>query len=160
MREIILGVGNPLLRDDSVGLRVVHEISAQLGDPTLTIEETCSGGLDILNIISDFDKAVIIDAVRTSGGRAGSIFCFGIDEIVLCPIQNAHRMDFISAIRLARQIGITIPQDIQVYAIEVGNLNEIDEHCTNNVEEAIKPCAKLIIDNYLMRHPCFNHLPK
>ena len=152
MREIILGLGNPLLGDDSVGLRVARQLSTILKSPDLTIEEVSSSGLDILNLIADFEIATIIDAVQTSAGSAGTIYSFGIDEVIPSPITNAHQLDFISAIRLGKKLGLKMPNTIRVYAVEASDINEVRDKCSPMVDSAIIPCAEMIALNYTERN--------
>jgi hydrogenase maturation protease len=152
MKEIILGLGNPLLGDDSVGLRVARQLSIILKSQDLTIEEVSSGGLDILNLIADFEIATIIDAVQTSGGSAGTIYNFGIDEVIPSQIRNTHQLDFVSAIRLVKELGLKMPNTIRVYAVEAPEIYEIRDKCSPMVDSAIIPCAEMIALNYTERN--------
>jgi hydrogenase maturation protease len=152
MKEIILGLGNPLLGDDSVGLRVTRELSTILHSPDLTIEEVSTSGLDILNLIADCEFATIIDAVQTSRGSAGTIYSFDIDEVIPSQISHTHQLDFVSAIQLGRKLGLKMPNTIRVYAVEAPDIDEVSDKCSPKVESAIKPCAEMIALNYSERN--------
>jgi hydrogenase maturation protease len=152
MREIILGLGNPLLGDDSVGLRVARELSTILRSSDLTIEEVCTGGLDVLNLIADCEAATIIDAVQTVDGSPGTIYSFSIDEVKTSEFSHPHKLDFVAAIQLGRKLGLKMPLSIQVYAIEAPVVDEACDRCSPEVESAIRPCAELIALNYTERN--------
>jgi len=73
MKTIVLGVGNPILSDDGVGIHVSQQIKQRIKDPNVIVEEALTGGMNLLDLILGYDKAIIIDAVKTNGGRNGEV---------------------------------------------------------------------------------------
>ena len=74
MKTLILGLGNPILSDDSVGFRVVQGLRANFSCPDLTLMESSTSGLGLLDLITGYDKVIIIDAIKTGSGQAGEIY--------------------------------------------------------------------------------------
>ena len=73
MKTLILGLGNPLLRDDSVGLRVIQELQDRLAArPGVEVSEDYWGGLRLMERMIGFDRVIVVDAMR-SGEPPGSI---------------------------------------------------------------------------------------
>ena len=72
-RTLIIGLGNSLLRDDAVGLRVASQVRAALGgrEDVEVVEEAC-GGLRLMERMVGFDRAILIDAIR-SGRPPGTV---------------------------------------------------------------------------------------
>ena len=70
MKTLIIGLGNPLVTDDSVGLRVVEELRPLLADrPDVEVSEDYWGGLRLMERMIGFDRAIVIDAIQTGARR-------------------------------------------------------------------------------------------
>ena len=74
MRTLVLGLGNPILSDDSVGFRVAQLLRSQLDQREVTVLETGVAGLNLLDLLVGYDKAVIIDAIQTVEGKAADVY--------------------------------------------------------------------------------------
>ena len=74
MRTLVLGLGNPILSDDSVGFRVAQLLRSRLDQREVTVLETGVAGLNLLDLLVGYDKAVIIDAIQTVEGKAGDVY--------------------------------------------------------------------------------------
>ena len=59
---IVVGIGNPLLKDDRAGIEVVEALKARNSKVNTAILHSC--GVDILNTILGYDEAVIVDACQ------------------------------------------------------------------------------------------------
>ena len=75
MRVLILALGNPILCDDGVAFHVLERMRPYL--PPLSddfaIEEACTGGMDLLTYLLDFDRVLILDAVLTRRDPPGTV---------------------------------------------------------------------------------------
>ena len=65
---IDLGMGNPILTDDAVGVRLANDVGAALaGRADVTVVPECSvGGLNLLDHLEGFERAVVCDAIAES----------------------------------------------------------------------------------------------
>ncbi len=74
MKTLILGLGNPLITDDSIGLRVIEVLQTRLADrPDVEVSEDYWGGLRLMERMIGFDRAIVVDAIQTGARRARSI---------------------------------------------------------------------------------------
>ena len=73
MKTIVLGVGNPILSDDGVGIHVANQLKQKINDPNIAIDEALTGGMNLLDLILGYDKAIIIDAVKIDNGEEGKV---------------------------------------------------------------------------------------
>ena len=79
----VIGVGNILLRDEGVGVRVIDYIKEKRQLPReIEIVDGGTGGMRLIPLIKDADYLIIIDAVK-GGGRPGDIYKFTIDDLPL-----------------------------------------------------------------------------
>ena len=51
MKTIVLGVGNPILQDDGVGIHVINELREHLKDSRVIVDIAYTGGMNLLDMI-------------------------------------------------------------------------------------------------------------
>jgi hydrogenase maturation protease len=146
LKSIILGLGNLLFSDDAVGLLVARAIKCRITDSTVTVAEVTVAGLDVLDIIAGYEKAIIVDAVQTSQNQPGTIYRFELDQLSAIKEGCPHNIDFLTSIMLAKQLGLAVPAEIVVFGIEAENVTDLNEGCTPLVNAAIPDCVDWILD--------------
>src|ERR1035438_600219 len=73
-RVLVLGLGNDLLTDDGVGLYVARELQRQfVGQDSIHVRETTEMGLALLDFLTGYDAAVIVDSIQTGQAPPGFI---------------------------------------------------------------------------------------
>ncbi len=72
MKTLILGVGNLLMGDEGIGIRVVRRLEERLSDPGTEIVDGGTGGLHLLEYFLDHDRVILVDGVM-DGGAPGSV---------------------------------------------------------------------------------------
>jgi len=117
---LVLGIGNDILTDDGIGPKIVNDLKTLERSPELIFETTTLGGLEILEIIKDYKKVIIIDAIRTIDGKPGEIFFFTPDDFKeTLHLSNLHDINFLTALELGKKLGIPLPEEIHIIAIEI-----------------------------------------
>jgi hydrogenase maturation protease len=147
MKTLIIGLGNPILTDDGIGPKVARELQRRLSNAEATIVESSLGGLGMLDLLAGYDRAIIIDAIQTEGGKAGQIY--QLDSTALDATRNVssiHEVNLATALQFGGKMGVALPQKISIFAIEVADTNTFSESCTGAVQSAIPRCAELVID--------------
>lgn len=146
MKTLVLGIGNPILTDDGVGIRVAQEIG-QLGKKDIEVAETCEAGLALLEYVGEHDRLIVIDSIKSGKGKPGELYRFRLDELgVSSGIATSHGLDMPTAFKLGEHAGYKIPQIISVYAIEVSENTTFGEKCTGEIEKRIPEIAREIAE--------------
>jgi len=147
MKTIILGLGNPILSDDGVGNRVAQELEDKLAQrQDVTVMETSLSGLSLIDLLAGYDKAIIVDAIQTEGGKAGQIYRLSPDAFNNTRhASSPHDVNFATALELGSKLGMAMPKQIIVYAVEVTDITTFSEEFTPGVKQAIPKCIKRII---------------
>jgi hydrogenase maturation protease len=152
-KTLILGMGNSLLSDDGVGLCVAAELKSRLDQSDVTIMETSVAGLSLLDLLVGYDRAIIIDAIQTVGGKAGQIYrldpeAFDTTRRTISP----HDVNFTTALEFGKKLGLPLPQEIVIFAIEASDVSTFSEECTPEVKQAIPTCVETVIQE-IRRNP-------
>ena len=104
------------------------------------------GGLNMLDLLAGYDRAIIIDAIQTEDGKAGQIY--QLDVAALDATRHGtsiHEVNLATALELGKRLGMALPQKIYIFAIEASNVNTFSEECTFAVQSAVRRCAKMLI---------------
>jgi hydrogenase maturation protease len=110
MGKVVVGIGNVLLRDEGIGCHVAHALErVPLPDVEIIDGGTCP---DVLELLEDADKLVIVDAVK-GGGIPGQIYRFRPEDITLeqKPVLSLHDTSLIDSLKLMQlwhNIGDTV----------------------------------------------------
>jgi hydrogenase maturation protease len=147
MKTLVLGLGNPLLSDDSVGLRIAAELRARLaGRPEVEVGEDYWGGLRLMERLVGYDRAIIIDAIRT-GAPPGVIHRLTPDDMPTQRSASAHDVNLPTALELGRRAGVHLPENSQILlvAVEVEDILTFGENCTPAVQAAVAPAVEDVI---------------
>jgi len=147
MKTLVLGLGNPILSDDGVGIRVAQEVGKKLDDPQITVSETSAAGLSLLDSIVGYDKVIIIDAIQTEKGQAGQIYRMGPEDFSLTKhFSSPHQINLVTALELGKMLNLAMPQEITVFAVEAKDITSFSERCTPEVERAIPEAVKIVLE--------------
>lgn len=139
MKTLIIGLGNPLVTDDSVGLRVAAELKTRLADrPQVEVVEDYWGGLRLMEQMVGYGRVVIVDAICT-GAPPGTIHRLRTGDVPTQRSASSHDMTLPTALALGRQAGLALPedQDILLVGIEAEDILNFGEACTAAVAAAI-----------------------
>jgi len=147
MKTIVLGVGNPILGDDGVGIHVVNKVKQQINDPNITIDEALTGGMNLLDLIVGYDKAIIVDAVKTKNGKDGDVKQMPLRNFPTMHSCNPHDVSLTEAIELAEKLGeINIPKEIIVIAVLMKHLPcEFKETLSENIGAAVPKAVEMTL---------------
>ena len=129
MKTLILGLGNILLQDEGVGVRVIERLHADYVFPDhVLVLDGGTLGLDLLAYIEDYSHIVIVDAVK-AGKETGTLIRLVNDEIpaFLGPKVSPHQVGLQDLLALAKmrvqakQYSEAIPLLEHVVAIQPNN---------------------------------------
>ena len=138
---LIVGIGNILLRDEGVGVRVVEEMLA-LGLPEgVAVVDGGTSGADLVDIIADRNKLIVIDAVDVEG-RPGAVFRFTAGEWMEqgFPSLSLHQLGLAETLEMARLLGCA-PRQVVIFGVkpkEVSPGLELSEEVKKSVPKIIE----------------------
>lgn len=154
MKTLVLGMGNTLLSDDGIGIIIKRYLEKRLnGAREIDFVETNWGGFRIIDILSGYDYAVIIDSIKTAGKPQGYIHQLEADDLLpTLRLTSYHDINFATALKLAESIDAKIPSSIDIFAVEVENNYTISENLSPALWKSIAKCSALIIRQLSAKH--------
>jgi hydrogenase maturation protease len=135
-KSLVLGIGNDILRDDGIGPKLA--IKMEEVDPLedVAYQTTTLGGLDILELIQDYQTVVFIDAIKTRGGVPGTVYEYSLEDFQeTLHLSNLHDISFLTAIELGKKMNMQIPDRISIIAVEIVEDMEFGEQFTPPLQE-------------------------
>lgn len=146
MKTLVLGLGNSILTDDAAGLRVIDELKNLLLNPDVTVDRTEAGGINLLEYLEGYDRAIIVDSVQLPAGKPGQIYCLQPGDLPATRYTGlTHGIDFPTILELGKMLGMKMPAEIWIFAIQAQDVLTIGEKCTPAVAEAIRLCTRNIV---------------
>jgi hydrogenase maturation protease len=148
MKTIVLGVGNQILGDDGVGVHIANELKKHIQNPDVTVDEAITGGMNLLDILLGYDKAIIIDAVKSETGKNGEVRRIPLSDFSTMHSCNPHDVSLTEAIKMATKLGETrIPKDIVVIGIMIKQIPcEFGEKLSKNIAAAVPKAVEMTLN--------------
>ncbi len=145
MNTLILGIGNLILTDDGVGIKIAQRLKEER--PELEVVETGEAGLTLLDLIVGYDRLIIIDSIKTGQGKPGQVYKLELEDLKpAMDFSSSHGIDIATAFKLGQSLGYRMPKSVSIYAVEMKDNTTFGERCTEEVEERIPFIVQQIID--------------
>jgi len=145
MKTLVLGLGNELYGDDGVGIHVVRkmrqDLQARKKNPqwlTNVIFEECPlSGLALLDVIAGYDKLIIVDTIKKLNPVSGKIHLLEEKNIRHIPGPSPHYVSLPQTLVIGRKVGLKVPSQIKIIAIEAKNIYNLGEGLTEEMKKAL-----------------------
>ena len=143
----MLGLGNPILGDDSVGLKIAQEIARKVHDPAVEVAESMVSGLGLLDYLVDRDRVVLVDAIQTKDGRPGTVYRLKLEDLnILRHTASPHDTNLPTVMDLARQWHLSLPGELDIIAVEIPpDCSTFTEQCSPAIEAAIPRAVDMVM---------------
>lgn len=146
IKTLILGLGDPGYADERMGLDVARSLHATLRDPSIDIIETPASGVDLLGVVAGYRKVVVVDCVQGDDWDVGELRRLGLEDLELVNARESeHGTEYLATVEIPGLNGATMPQEISVYAIEVGTGTERSTEMLEMAREAVPRLVEQIV---------------
>jgi len=144
--RLLLGIGSPIVCDDGLGFKVVEEVKA-MNLPDLDTDQQSVSGLDLIEIMMDYKKVVVVDAIVTGKYPAGTVMLLEPDDFKnALHGTNPHEVNIHMAIELGRRLSPErMPKEIHFVAVEVNDVWTVTDRMTEEVERAVPAAVQAVL---------------
>jgi hydrogenase maturation protease len=141
MKTLVLGMGNPILSDDGVGVRIAQRLDGQMEGVDVIAADV--SGLTLLDLIQGYDQLFVIDALIT-GGNVGTVRKLPRGEGG-CHFFSSHGLGFFDVMAFGEALGIKIPELSAVYGIEIGEEAAFGRELSPVLSRRVEEIRRIII---------------
>lgn len=150
MRTLVIGLGNPILTDDGVGIYTARALRDMLPpEASVDVVELSVGGLRLMETMVDYDHVILIDALWAPADRRGEVLVFDARDMPeTLNTRSTHDADLLTALRIGRALGAHLPEDadIQIVAITAYDVLDFCEQPSPPVLVAIPLACEAVLD--------------
>jgi len=151
---LVLGLGNPILGDDGVGWHVADQVRSRLGasgpEPAgVEVDCVALAGLGLMERMIGYDRAILVDAIDTGRHPVGTVqrmALAGLPDPCAGHTASAHDASLQTALALGQRLGVDLPTQVTVVAIEARAVHEFCAELTPAVAGAVSGAADLVLD--------------
>ena len=154
MKTLVIGLGNPILGDDGVGWVVAQEVKKHI-TPELAVDVDCLslGGISLMERLIGYERAILVDAF-TGEAEPGSIILSKLEELPdfsAFHLTSAHDMSLQNAMKLGRQLGAELPEDVIIAGVSTRRVYDFSEELSPPVLEAIPKVTQMIVEMLMQK---------
>ena len=142
MKIVVIGIGQSMRGDDAAGLEAVHrwqrDYLQSASQPEVTVEASGVPGLNLLDLLTNVDAAILVDAVR-SAAPTGTIHRLVPDQLSAFSdtAQSAHGWGLAETLALADELKLPARNvKIKIIGIEAGPM-ELGSGLSREVDSAM-----------------------
>ncbi len=145
-RILVLGVGNPLMRDEGAGPRVVELLLSGYQFPeNVEVVDAGTMALMILDLLRGIDRLIVVDAIKDTGHEPGTVLVLSPEDLagsqVLHSMHDLRLVDVLENAALLDRRPETVVVGIQIDSIEEWVLE-----LSPAVEEALPLAAGAVLE--------------
>jgi hydrogenase maturation protease len=144
---LVLGIGNPLMGDDGVGIRVVEMLAGETLPPYVVVKEAGLPGWGLPSWFDGKSTVFLVDAMQM-GEAPGSWRRFETDDLEIVMENNTlslHQNDLACGLALSQAMNL-MPENLLLYGIEPANIAPGDD-LSPEVEASLPELIKNLIND-------------
>ncbi|UCG15951.1 MAG: hydrogenase maturation protease [Phycisphaerales bacterium] len=111
-------MGNILLRDEGVGVRVVEAMERLELPPEVELFDGATAGLDLVDVLADRCKVIVIDAID-GDSKPGTVLRLTPEDVAPQEDRGVslHEIGLLETLMVARQLGVA-PQETIIFGVK------------------------------------------
>lgn len=162
-KTLVLGLGNPILGDDGVGWHIAEQVRQHLDSPAKPrhrrwdeVEVDClaRGGLSLMERMIGYERVILLDAITLGQGPPGSVYRFRLEELPdpslrsgpIGHLSSAHDTSLQTALHLGRTMGVALPEQVTVVAVEAQSVYDFAEELTPPIAAAVPRAVQVVME--------------
>ena len=150
-RVVVIGLGNPIMGDDGLGLAVLEHLqSAYAFPPQVELVDGGTWGMNLLPVIEDADELILIDAIN-AGVPPGTFVRLEHHQLprYLATKISPHQVDLRDVLALAELRG-TLPPDTVALGLQPASV-EMRASLSEQLRAAVPELAEQVAQELARR---------
>lgn len=145
-KVLILGLGNPLLGDEGIGVRVVEELKKLELPNGMSVAEGGTRGLGLISLMEGYPRVILVDAADM-GHPPGRVVRFTPSDVVFKTVEgplSLHQVGLGEVLALARALEVA-PAEVVIIGVQPGRI-EVGAELSPEVQGAVPQIIRMILD--------------
>ena len=148
-------MGNPILCDDGVGIHVARSLEGVF--PETAVVTTTMIDLQLLEILTDYDRVFIVDALLSSGDEIGTVKKLTPEQGTL-HLFSSHGLHFFELLKLGQELQYRLPEIGGVYGIVIRDECSFGTALSPEIKMKLKAIIREVTAD-IRKHGIKNHVP-
>lgn len=142
---LVLGIGNILLRDEGVGVRVIERLQKMRLPDNVELVDGGTAGADLMDVLAERKKVIVIDAVQADC-EPGTVLRFSADVLTSNdrPGVSLHEMGLSEALNMTKKLGCA-PENVVVFGIKPADIS-CGLELTEQISASIPRVVELVLE--------------
>jgi hydrogenase maturation protease len=133
-KTLLLGLGNEVLGDEGLGQIIANDIAEKKILPEVDFIYLSTGGLNLLDYIKGYDILLLIDTACGKKYEPGTINYYSPDNFrETLHMSSEHDTSFLVMLEAGKRLGLKIPKQIHIIAIEIDCDLYLSEKLSDNI---------------------------
>ena len=150
MKTRVIGLGNTILTDDGVGVYAAREVRRLLDEQgcahAADVVESEVGGFDLMELMTGWDRVILVDSIQFDGVKAGTLLELDPQDLrTSLRIRSVHDIDLPTVLKLGRYMGLQMPGQVLIYAIQAEDARTFGETMTTPVQQAMARAVEIVL---------------
>lgn len=143
---LVLGMGNPILSDDGVGLVIAARLREML--PGVDVASNAMIGVSLIDQIIGYDKIFVIDAMTMRDHQLGDLKkIYQEENCGTLHLFSSHGVNFFELMELGKLLGYDMPEVGGVYGIGINAEVAFGETLSIELNEKISTITNRIFED-------------
>jgi hydrogenase maturation protease len=150
MKTRVIGLGNTILTDDGVGVYAAREVQRVLDEhgtaDSADVVESEVGGFDLMELMTGWDRVILVDSIQFDGVTPGTLLELDPQDLrTSLRIRSVHDIDLPTVLKLGRLMGLQMPGQVLIYAIQAEDAHTLGETMTPPVRRAMARAVEVVL---------------
>jgi hydrogenase maturation protease len=145
-RILVMGVGNPLMRDEGIGPRVIELLRSTYTFPAnVEVVDAGTMGLMILDLLRGIDRLIVVDAVKDTGHEPGTVLLLSPEDLAENQVMHSlHDMRLVDVLQNAALLDCT-PSTV-VVGVQIESIVQWVVELSPRAEAALPVAVVAVLD--------------
>ena len=108
------------------------------------VVESAASGLALLEVFAGYDRAVVVDSIRTGCNPAGAIIELGLADVGRVVAPSLHHAGIPELAAVAERLGLGFPAETRVLAVELAEPPMFGAPLSEPVAAAVGRLVRLV----------------
>jgi hydrogenase maturation protease len=150
MKTRIIGLGNTILTDDGVGIYAARELRKRLAaaglEDSVDIVETETAGFGLMELLTGWERVILIDSIQFDDVEPGTVIQIDPQDLrTSLRLRSVHEIDLPTVLALGRKLGLPMPEEVKIVAIQTEDALTLGESLTPTVRRGMNEAVNAVL---------------